>query len=115
MFTSGIEKEPARSGSELFPTDGQIPACLWDGLNYVQSNGAHIQCYLRIPMEPATYLRDSARYRSRGRILQTSHTKDVSKMNMLPRGIFFISLVEKVVIPPDRRVKMEVPNDVLNN
>lgn len=34
---------------ELFPTDVQIPCCLWDGLNYVQSNGAHIQCYLRDP------------------------------------------------------------------
>lgn len=35
--------------TELFPTDAQIAACLWDGLNYVQSNGPHIQCYLQIP------------------------------------------------------------------
>lgn len=40
-----------RKGWRLFPTDVPIPACLWDGLNYVQSNGPHIQCYLQIPME----------------------------------------------------------------
>lgn len=51
MFTSGIR----RSTNELFPTDVQIPVCLWDGLNYVQSNCAHIQCYLQIPMELTTY------------------------------------------------------------
>lgn len=44
--TGGNATEP-----ELFPTDGQIAVCLWDGLNYVQSNGAHIQCYLQIPPE----------------------------------------------------------------
>ncbi|KAJ3642578.1 hypothetical protein Zmor_025342 [Zophobas morio] len=47
MFTSGIRQREA----ELFPTDAQIAACLWDGLNYVQSNGPHIQCYLQIPPE----------------------------------------------------------------
>lgn len=35
----------------LFPTDDQIASCLWDGLNYVRSNGPHIQCYLQIPSE----------------------------------------------------------------
>lgn len=58
VYLGDREKEPE---SELFPTDVQIPDCLWDGLNYVQSNGAHIQCYLQIPMELATYLRDPGR------------------------------------------------------
>lgn len=37
--------------AELFPTDVPIAVCLWDGLNYVQSNGPHIQHYLQIPPE----------------------------------------------------------------
>lgn len=53
MFTSGIREREA----ELFPTDAQIAACLWDGLNYVQSNGPHIQCYLQIPLELPPYRR----------------------------------------------------------
>ncbi|KAG5884214.1 hypothetical protein JTB14_019362 [Gonioctena quinquepunctata] len=50
MFTTRDAGE-ARTEPELLPTDVQIAACLWDGLNYVQSNGPHIQCYLQIPLE----------------------------------------------------------------
>lgn len=90
MFTSGIRQ---CAEAELFPTDVQIAACLWDGLNYVQSNRPHIQCYLQNPS--GTTFRNSY-------ATPTSHQNTtLTRALILNRQIkYWLNVNELISIPP---------------